>query len=608
MSASPLALELQGIRNPFRSGITRDAWDPDWVDVAEIHQAASDLVFEEVAATRRRGGGCGILLHGEPGSGKTHLLNRVRRWCVQEGVLFSGFRLQCGPQTIWRHLRREFVRDLLQKLPDGTTQLDRVLSGCGAERIGEVQDFQLASVLRRWQEGRFLHECAAWLRGDRLPETALRALGVTEMELDEEETVEDEARRVLKELMALAAPRPVVLALDQVEALQSDREDRRGLAVLGTAAAALRDESPNLVLVTCVQTGFLDELERAVSRADRDRLRERPAELQPLDERQARALLQARLEAEPAMRDHPRRREQPLWPFREDAIRSELMKAEAVTPRRLIEAARDLFEQLRGGAAARARGNAGPYLMQLLRTRIEQARSAPAPEGNESLLDGLRRLMPLTGWRNVEPRPQGIDLLLEKEQRRLAVVILNRPGLQGAAQRLRKIRANLPAGQVRLFRAAALPLSPKAVKAREELTKLEQAGGRLVRVSSEAMAALEACRTLLADAAAGDLHKDGETLGRDFVAQWLGENLPDTLKELVGIVDPEKGRSGREDGSELREALVELIREVKVTAVEDAAARLGVALEEVRRSADQIEDLVAAVGNPARVLFEKRGG
>lgn len=605
MSASPLALELRGIPNPFRSGITRDAWDTDWVDVPEIHQTASDVVFEEVAALRSRGGGCGILLHGEPGSGKTHLLNRVRQWCLEEGVLFSGFRLQCGPQTIWRHLRREFVRDLLQRLPDGTTQLDRVLGALREERTTEVRDFPLACVLKRWKEARFIHECAAWLRGDRLPEGALRALGVAETESEEEETAEDEARRVLKELIALAAPSPVVLALDQVEALQSDMEDQRGLAALGTAAAALRDESPNLVLVTCVQTGFLDELDRAVSRADMDRLRERPLELHPLDKMQARALLQARLESEPQMRDHPRRRDQPLWPFTEYAIRHALMTADTVTPRRLIVAARDLFEQLRGGAAARAKGDSGRYLGEFLRVRIEQSRAAPAPEGNEFLLDGLRRLMPLAGWRHIEPRPRGIDLLLGKEDRRIAVVIFNRARLQGAAQRLRKIRATVPAGQVRLVRAAALPLSPRANKTLEELGKLEEAGGRLVRVSAEALAALEACRTLLGDAAAGDLHKDGETLGRGFVEQWLGANLPGALEELVRVIDA--GPEGRpEERSRLSEALAEVVREMKVVAVERAAETMGATVEEVRRCADQSQDVVAAVGRPARVLFERR--
>jgi len=255
MSASPLADELRGIPNPFRSGITRDAWDPDWVDVPEIHAGVSASICEEVAAIRRLGGSRGVLVYGAPGSGKTHLLNRIRRWCLHEGALFSGFRLQCAPQTLWRHLRREFASDLLEPLPDGSRQIERLLAA-GEDRIRQQCGFALARVLSHWREARFLPECESWLRGERLPQPVLAEMGIAEGgELEEE--AEEEARRILKELIALAAPAPVVLALDQIEAMQSDSQDPRGLKALGSAAAALRDESNNLVLITCVQTSFM---------------------------------------------------------------------------------------------------------------------------------------------------------------------------------------------------------------------------------------------------------------------------------------------------------------------------------------------------------------
>lgn len=610
MSASALARELEGIPNPFRSGITRDAWEKDWVDVEEIHASASALVCREVAAAGGGGGGCGILLFGEPGSGKTHLLNRMRRWCLREGALFSGFRLQCGPQTIWRHLRREFADDLLQPLPGGGVQLERILESAG-ERIRAVRSYSLARVLMRWREGQHVHECEAWLRGSRLPEGAMRAVGIIEEGLDEEEAAEDEARRILKELIALASPAPVLLALDQVEALQSDSQDPRGLTALGAAAAALRDETPNLVLVTCVQTSFLPVIEDHVRRADMDRMGERRIELLPLDEMQAHALLAARLDAEPRLKDHPSRRQNRIWPFTEYAVRHLLMRTPAVTPRRLIIAARDLFEQLRSGVPPAKERDARRFLQAELRRRVEEARGGTERAGNEFLLDGLRRLMPLAGWRIVEPRPAGADLLLEKEGRPLALVVMNQAPLHGAAQRLRKLSSIGDARRVRLVRAAALPISRTAHKTRAELERLEASGARMVRVSAEALAVLEACRTLLADAAAGDLHSDGETMPREFVEQWLRSGLPGELAGLAGELDPDADagaagpappRSAHVDG------LVELIREMKVAAVEEAAARLGIEAEEARVCADQAADIVASVGSPAQVFYERRGG
>jgi len=603
MSASPLADELRGIPNPFRSGITRDAWDPDWVDVPEIHAGVSARICEEVAAIRRLGGSRGVLVYGAPGSGKTHLLNRIRRWCLHEGALFSGFRLQCAPQTLWRHLRREFASDLLEPLPDGSRQIERLLAA-GEDRIRQQCGFALARVLSHWREARFLPECESWLRGERLPEPVLAEMGIAEGgELEEE--AEEEARRILKELIALAAPAPVVLALDQIEAMQSDSQDPRGLKALGSAAAALRDESNNLVLITCVQTSFLPVLEKTLHAADMDRINEVRLELADLDVHQARQLLIARLEAEPALRGHRFRQNQPLWPFTEYALRHILVRGAAIVARRLIYAARDLFEQLRDGKRTGEIRDAGQFLSTEFRRRANQALESTRWEGNEFLLDGLRRLLPLAGWKDVEPRPQGVDLALEKDGRTLLLVMFNQPQMYGAARRLERLHSLEDAARVRLVRAAGLPVGRHAPKTAQAIERLEARGARLVRIPRETLAALEACRTLLADAAAGDLHMDGVDLGREFVEQWLRGNLPAELEELAARLETAREEDRR--GDRLADALAEIVRAEKILAVAEAAARLGCGVEEVRRCADQAQDIIAAVGDPPQVLFERCG-
>lgn len=604
MSASPLALELKGIPNPFRSGITRDAWDPEWVDVAEIHADISARICAEVETIRQHGGSRGVLVFGEPGSGKTHLLNRLRHWCLQNGALFSGFRLQCAPQTIWRHLRREFADDLLHPLPGGVRQLD-VLLNAGEERIRQTCSYALATVLLHLREGRFQREGQAWLRGDLLPDSILESMEITGGgELEEE--AEDEARRVLKELIALAAAVPVVMALDQVEAMQSDSQDPRGLQALGAAAAALRDESRNLALITCVQTGFVEVLERELRHADMDRMGELRLELFPLDVEAARRLLAARMDAEPALRDHRYRKTQPLWPFTEYAVRHLLVPEGLVVARKLIYAARDLFEELRGVKPARPRRDPALFLEAELRHRTERACERTDWTGNEFLLDAVRRLMPLAGWKSVEPRPQGVDLLLEKDGRRLMLVMFNQARMHGAARRLERLAQQEQPGRLRLLRTKDQPISRRALKTAERLAQLEEGGARMVRLSREVTAALEACRTLLADAAAGDLHVDGETLGREFVEQWLRGRLPQALRDWLEELEPGAAPSGGNE--DLMDALVECVRQEKVIPVEEAARRLGRGAEEVRRCARQIEDVVAALGEPPQVLYERLGG
>jgi hypothetical protein len=179
--------------------------------------------------------------------------------------------------------------------------------------------------------------------------------------------------------------------------------------------------------------------------------------------------------------------------------------------------------------------------------------------------------------------------------------------MRGAARRLQKLMSFPEIRRVRILRAAALPVSAKAPKTRAELERLEAAGARMVRLSTETLAALEACRTLLADAAAGDLHSDGETLTREFVEHWLRSGLPEELDGLMRDLETEAAESGANARALSADALVELIRECKVLTVEEAAERLGIPAEEARRCADQAASIVASVGRPAQVLFERRG-
>jgi len=76
--------------------------------------------------------------------------------------------------------------------------------------------------------------------------------------------------RVVRDIAALLRPVPLVLCLDQLEALQSYPGDKTGLFAIGNLMAALHDELPNAVVIGCVQTGLIDELRRAtIIRQDR---------------------------------------------------------------------------------------------------------------------------------------------------------------------------------------------------------------------------------------------------------------------------------------------------------------------------------------------------
>src|SRR5271165_616501 len=148
--------ELSGILNPFRDTIVSDPWRPSSTDVPEIHAKVFQTCCLALETVRSEGSSSSVLIHGEPGSGKTHLLARLRLHCkgiearvvdpIQPETVFVAVRLQTGPQRLWRHLRRSFVEDLLREVDGGTPQLERLL----LRRLGEIGQADADSLL--WWE------------------------------------------------------------------------------------------------------------------------------------------------------------------------------------------------------------------------------------------------------------------------------------------------------------------------------------------------------------------------------------------------------------------------------------------------------------------------
>src|SRR4051812_40856983 len=110
---------LAGIANPFRQTVVTDPWHPAEIDVPAIHASAFESCRRALEWVRSEGRSTSVLLHGEAGSGKTHLLGRLHaHWSAndpaQEGpqVVFVAVKLQTGPRRIWRYLRRSFAEDL----------------------------------------------------------------------------------------------------------------------------------------------------------------------------------------------------------------------------------------------------------------------------------------------------------------------------------------------------------------------------------------------------------------------------------------------------------------------------------------------------------------
>ncbi len=320
--------------NPFRSGIVASAWESAAVDVNAIHREVFEQCVQGIQHVRQNQRSAGLLIHGEAGSGKTHLLRRLRTHLTpqapsdtgREECLYVWVRLQTSPRMIWRTLRRTLVDDWFRPVRGVNSQFQRILF----HRFAEIRTAE--GDLERWYEfmlendpaglkqlldqiadaldldrntaiafehiafGRHLRDLRAWLSGDSLPEAALARMDLAQDEGTDEER-EDQSRQIVLMLCRLAGNGlPIVISFDQVEALQIAPGDRDALFSFGQVTSTLHDSTSNVLLVSCVQSAFFTELRDHARRADYDRMTSLGAwSLYPLQRDQALQLIEARL-------------------------------------------------------------------------------------------------------------------------------------------------------------------------------------------------------------------------------------------------------------------------------------------------------------------------
>lgn len=204
-------------RNPFRNAVAADPWQSPEADVITIHDQAFRHCCRALDEVRLQGRTSSVLIYGEAGSGKTHLLSRLRAHIVRpdatDQAIFIAVTLQTSPQMIWRYLRRRLVDDLLRRTSNDLSQFERILLHRLAEShpreadvmallqrlrdearhhnnvVSELSelfdhvaaqsevsfDLSLRAVICHLLLRRHVSEARAWLRGESLHESALTA-------------------------------------------------------------------------------------------------------------------------------------------------------------------------------------------------------------------------------------------------------------------------------------------------------------------------------------------------------------------------------------------------------------------------------------------------
>ncbi len=578
--------------NPFRDGIVADPWRIQFGDVPGIHHSVYEQCLNGLKHVRENHRSAGLLIHGEAGSGKTHLLSRLRTDLTpqapsatdREENLFVWVRLQTSPRMIWRTIRRTLVNDWFRPIAGNKSQFDRILSHRLAEiRVAEGDlepwieymqqehpaelselvdriatnldlDRNTAIAFEHLVFNRHRRDLRAWLSGDLLPEAALAPLNLSQEEGTEEER-EDESQRIVLMLCRLAGKSlPIVIGLDQVEALQLTPRDPDGLFAFGKLTSTFHDNTDNVLLVSCVQSSFAAELKDRARNADYDRMTSLGAlSLDPLNDQEARQLIAVRRAQGngelPSETDS-----NPVWPLDLDLFSTLFNQTRPVTPRRLLALCAEHFENRIHGTAISSQelpGISSPksdhFLEQTWNGILQWKKADNAVDHSEEI---LRHGLPILSLL-LKPEQRlvsdkelpDVSLVFEYGLARIGVSCCTQPNTNSLTSQLRRLKEQLSLRHVQrlvLLRDERLPISSSAKKAQTYLVELEQEGVVMIFCPADVLVKIDAVRDFLSDAKSGDLSFNGETLSTDVVTEWLRPRLGEELNQFVHSIFKEQ--------------------------------------------------------------------
>jgi hypothetical protein len=687
--------------NPFRETILADPWRNSAATVPEIQADVFDHCLRGIDHVRANRRSAGIVIHGAAGSGKTHLISRLRSHLTLKAPtatdraenLFVWVRLQASPRMIWRHLRRTLVEDWFRPVPGARSQFERILfHRLAAVRVASgdlepwyefMRDEHPADLERHLEQvadqldldrnttvafkhlafERHRRDLRAWLGGDSLPEEALGRLGLSQDEGTDEER-EHEASRVVLMLCKLAGDDlPILLSLDQVEALKTTPSDRDGLFAFGQVVSRLHDETTNLLIVSSVQSTFLTEMKDASRGADYDRMTSLGARsLATLTRSQAESLIAARLGAAndngndndsgravlEQLRPSSASR---IWPLDEADWRAMAERGDA-TPRRLLATCAERFDAAvarrahadsKGDARSDALRDTGretrgtlddgrslpspempetshvptvpAFLGDEFNSRVEQALAINRPEQTEAIArHGLPLLLNVIAPGTVaapDDRLRDVAFVVDGPLGRTGVSVCTQPNMNSLGAQLKRLKQQFATKHISrliLIRETRVPISPGATKTMQSLQELERDGAIVALPSPQALAALDALRALLSDAKSGDLAHAGEGIAPRTVEEWLRVNLTEellALGELIsGSAPHATGHTPASPHTQLElEELSALLNERPLLPLDEAAEFLKRPAATIASLAGQHPDRIGLLTGPPAVLF-----
>ncbi|MCP4345098.1 MAG: hypothetical protein GY795_06175 [Desulfobacterales bacterium] len=641
--------------NPFREIIVQDPWNPVEIDISEINAQAFDLCCDILEIVRTETRTTSVLLYGEAGNGKTHLLGRLREHLktVPRLHVFVSVPLRTSPRMLWRHLRKSFVESLMKPVEGDKTQLDLIclhkLSQMPAhhnkrdipsipmprliERLDEKTGFlqKLDKLLRRFQNPspqigiletfcygqgisrnlckafehillkRHVMDAVAWLKGDSLPESVMKKLNLTH---DNENPYDQEyqSREIIKELCHLASPAiPIVLCFDQIEALERYEGDKEGVFIFGQAVRSLHDETSNVLLVSCIQSFFLKQLKNAVTKPDYAAIAIHQATLNPLTVDQSLKLARARLDICPG-----------LDGIKKNKMLSGLEKelsgyagTEGRTARQVLSYCADLFDSWETGHIKPGLSDEN-FLNEERTKREKQVIQHMAPERTDgiirSILPVLANLMDKNWKEQDNYLPRDIEIILEKPGSKVGISLCSTNDKNKLTYRFKRLREQFKENSLNdlvIIRHSQLGLKSVSETCKKYLEDLKKQKAKIIEPDNELLAVLDALRSLIADASAGDLANRGRTVDSETVRDWLKKHLSGSVRDFLTQVTG----SDKNDKDNNFKVLMELLDKEHIIKLDDAAKKLGTDTDHLRIFVQQYPEQIGYLEGPPPVIF-----
>lgn len=381
--------------------------------VASIHQGILEQVEAILDQVRQDHQTRSLLLVGDSGAGKSHLLGRLKQ-ALNPKAFFAYLGPWPDSQYLWRHILRQTVDSLVQ-VPAGQqeSQLILWLQSLSAFKQRSLMDWlrgdrktfirnlrdtyptgiynasEFFGVLYALVKPELRLLACDWLRGDDLAEDDLHSLGVKQA-IDSE----DAAQKILANFGRIATEtQPIVLCFDNLDSLPRSAEGFIDLQALFSVNSTLHNEKlHNFLVIISIITHTWHENAQRVQPADRARL-DATLTLRPINLDQAAALWQSRLE--PLHQQAKTPPPSPIYPLARQSLEDKFPGGKT-HPRPVLEWGRRLLLNYKQPGALDDSVAALKLLwlkeFQKTQNRVQRIRQFSSPELIQMVQEGLATL------------------------------------------------------------------------------------------------------------------------------------------------------------------------------------------------------------------------